>query len=168
MSPRKELQRRKGRRIAILLPCALCSLPAILGAPASADTPPGLQARADVQVSIRRIGASDGGVIHDVELQGEAASEAAARDYGFRSMRQVLDIDCTSRRDRVAQMQVFTEHELRGAEAVRRPPGQWAAPSPDAYLADVINAVCHAGTPQRLSSPDVTRAVRDSPRRVAH
>ncbi len=24
------------------------------------------------------------------------------------------------------------------------------------------------GTPQRLSSPDVTRAVRDSPRRVAH
>ena len=150
MSPRQELQRRAGRRIAILLPGAGGSLAALLAASAMADTPPapGLLGRSDMQVSIRHIGPGDGGVVRDVELQGEAASEAAARDYGFRSMRQVVDIDCTSRRDRVAQMQVFAGHELRGASATQRPPGQWAAPSPDAYLADVINAVCHGGTPR--------------------
>src|SRR5215831_7773551 len=131
-----EPQLRAGR--AMLLPlwaaCAVGGLGcgAALAQPGSVS---GLAQRPDMQVAIRRLGALEGGV-QQVELQGEAASEASARDFGFRSMRQVVDVDCASRRDRVQRMEVFQQHGQRGAAEPRRPPGQWAAPSPDAYLAD--------------------------------
>jgi hypothetical protein len=145
---------RTGRALVLRLcaACALAGLP-IGAAVAQPGSEQGLAQRPDMQLSIRRLGAVEGGVVRDVELQGEAASEASAREYGYRSMRQVIDVDCTSRRDRVQHMEVFQSHAQRGAPASRRPPGQWAAPSPDAYLADVINAVCHGGTPKDAAAP---------------
>jgi hypothetical protein len=133
-----------------------------------AQTPPGqpvasgLAARTDIAISISRRGAvsPEDGVIRGVELQGEAVNEEMAREFGFRSMRQTVDIDCSSRRDRVAEMEVFDSHALRGRSTARRPSGQWAAPSLDAYLADVISAVCRPGG---ASGRDVTRQAAAAP-----
>lgn len=129
------------------------ALAALLAAGLASAQAPDLQGRNDVQISIRARGAAEGGVIRGVELTGEAADEDAARAYGFRSMRQVVDVDCTSRRDRVVQMQAFPGHGQRGEAAARRAPGQWAQPSPDAYLADVISAVCRGGAIPRDAAP---------------
>jgi hypothetical protein len=122
-----------------------------LGAGETAAQAPALEARKDVQVSIRHVGAAEGGIVREVELAGEAASEGAARDYGFRSMRQVVDVDCTSRRERVVQMQAFSAHGQRGETQARRLTGQWAQPSADAYLADVVSVICRSGPPRETA-----------------
>jgi hypothetical protein len=121
-----------------------------------------LAERMDMVVNISRRGAAgdEEGLVKGVELEGEAANEDWSRAFGFRSMRQVVDVDCTSRRERVAQMQVFDQHGQRGRAAMRRPPGQWAQPSPDAYLADVIAVVCKGG---RLPGRQVALAAARPP-----
>jgi hypothetical protein len=124
---------------------ALCAAAAAATTARAQGPEPGLQGRSDVLISIRHRGGEEGGVVRGVELDGEAASEESARAFGFRSMHQVLDVDCGARRERVAEMTVYDQHEQHGRSRARRPPGQWALPSADAYLADVITAVCRGG-----------------------
>ncbi len=83
-----------------------------------------------------------GGVVRNIELHGEVTNEAAAKDFGYRSIRSQVDIDCSSRRDRVVRIDFYADHSLRGRSRTRRTPGDWAHPSPNAYLSDVIDAVC--------------------------
>jgi len=59
-------------------------------------------------------------------------------------MRSVVEINCETRRDRVVEMEVFPQHDLKGAGQKRAVPGGWAQPSEDAFMADVVRAVCHA------------------------
>ncbi len=82
------------------------------------------------------------GLIRNVELRGEVTNEAAAREFGYRSVRSQVDLDCATRRDRVVRIDLYAEHNLGGRSQTRRPPGGWAHPSPDAYLSDVLDAVC--------------------------
>lgn len=87
-----------------------------------------------------------------VRLQGEAASEEAAQRLGYRSMRSVAEIDCDTRRDRVLEMETFIEHGLKGEGSSRPVPGGWVQPSMDAFMADVIRAVCKGGASARLAT----------------
>ncbi len=82
-----------------------------------------------------------------VRLQGEAADEQMAERLGYRSMRSSVEINCETRRDRVVEMEVFPQHDLKGPGERRPVPGGWVQPSEDAYLADVIRAVCRAPSP---------------------
>jgi cell division protein FtsN len=79
-----------------------------------------------------------------VRLQGEAADEEMADRLGYRSMRSAVEINCETRRDRVVEMEVFPQHDLKGPGQKRAVPGGWVQPSEDAYLADVIRTVCRA------------------------
>ncbi len=93
------------------------------------------------------------GLIRNVELRGEVTNEAAAREFGYRSVRSQVDLDCSTRRDRVVRIDLFAEHNLGGRSQTRRPPGGWAHPSPDAYLSDVLDAVCApASTSLRIAA----------------
>ena len=82
-----------------------------------------------------------------VRLQGEAADEEMAERLGYRSMRSSVEINCETRRDRVVEMEVFPQHDLKGPGQKRPVPGGWVQPSEDAYLADVIRTVCRAPRP---------------------
>ncbi len=98
----------------------------------------------DMAVAIVRRDGADraSGVVRNIELHGEVTNEAAAGEFGYRSIRSQVDVDCSSRRDRVVRVDLFADHNLTGRSQTRRGPGGWAHPSPDAYLADVIDAVC--------------------------
>ena len=85
--------------------------------------------------------------LQKVRLQGEATDEDTADRLGYRSMRSVVEINCDTRRDRVVEMEAFPQHDLKGAGQKRAVPGGWAQPSEDAFLADVIRAVCRAPRP---------------------
>lgn len=93
-----------------------------------------------------------------IRLQGEAADDAMADQLGYRSMRSVVEINCDTRRDRVAEIEVFQQHALKGQGQKRPVPGGWIQPSEDAYLADVIRAVCR---PAR--STQAAAAVAEAP-----
>ena len=87
-------------------------------------------------------------------------NEAAAGEFGYRSTRSQVDVDCAARRDRVIRIDLYPEHNLAGQPRTRHAPGGWAHPSPDAYLADVIDAVCSPPSPAvRLAAaaPDTAR-----------
>ncbi|WP_374534156.1 surface-adhesin E family protein, partial [Phenylobacterium sp.] len=98
----------------------------------------------DVVVAIRSRGtlSQGGGVVEGVVLQGEVVSGQAAQMLGYRSLRSTVNIDCARRRDMVVKMTVFTEPGAKGVAINRHVPGGWVQPSPDAYLSDVIRAVC--------------------------
>jgi hypothetical protein len=89
-------------------------------------------------------------LIHGVSLDGEVATADAEQDYGFRSIRLKLDIDCHSGRDRLTSIEMFPEAHLQGKVRVRPPPGGWAKPSSQAWLADVIQLMC--GAPSGLAA----------------
>lgn len=88
-----------------------------------------------------------------VRLQGEAVDEAMAEQLGYHSMRSTVEINCDTRRDRVSEIEVFAQHGLKGAGQRRPVPGGWIQPSEDAYLADVIRAVCHPSRPAPDAAP---------------
>lgn len=87
-----------------------------------------------------------------VRLQGDVVDDEAAQRLGYRSMRSLVEINCETRRDRVVEMEVFSEHNLKGAGQKRALPGGWVQPSEDAYMADVVRAICRAA-PQRSDPP---------------
>lgn len=101
-------------------------------------------AKSDLVVAIRNRGtpSEGGGVFEGVVLQGEVISDEAERVIGYRSMRSTVNVDCVRRRDMVVKMTVFTEPQAKGVAINRHVPGGWVQPSPDAYLAQVIRAVC--------------------------
>jgi hypothetical protein len=107
-----------------------------------------------------------------VRLQGEAADEEMAGRLGYRSMRSLVEINCETRRDRVMEMEVFAQHDLKGAAQKRPVPGGWIQPSEDAYLADVIRAACRAPKPPQAQTatevpqlrPAVSATARTAPR----
>ena len=95
------------------------------------------------------------GLVRNVDLRGEVTNEAAAREFGYRSVRSQVDLDCSARRDRVVRIDLYSEHNLGGRSQTRHPPGGWAHPSPDAYLSDVMDAVCAPATASlRLAAAD--------------
>lgn len=97
----------------------------------------------DMGVAIRSRGGTTGGfIIHGVELQGEVLDETSAQTFGYRSMRSLVDIDCARGRDLVTRLEVYPQHDLKGAPEVRRVPGGWAQPKPEAYLARVLEEIC--------------------------
>ncbi len=109
----------------------------------------------DVVVAIRSRGSlsQGGGVVEGVVLQGEVVSGQAAQMLGYRSLRSTVNIDCARRRDMVVKMTVFTEPGAKGVAINRHVPGGWVQPSPDAYLSDVIRAVCAALPREALAAP---------------
>lgn len=113
--------------------------------------------RFDMKVTIRDRGqpGEAEGLVRGVMLEGEAAGEEAALAYGFRSMRSTVDVDCVRGRERVVRMEAYEQHERRGAASPRRVTGQWTQPSPDAYLAEVVSAICRG------------RSVREPARQLA-
>lgn len=112
--------------------------------------------KSDMVVAIRSRGAlsQGGGVVEGVVLQGEVVSPQAGQFVGYRSMRSTVNIDCGRRRDMVVKMTVFTEPGAKGVAINRHVPGGWVQPSPDAYLSDVIRAVCSA-LPRQAAAPEV-------------
>lgn len=82
------------------------------------------------------------GIIRGVELHGEVIDPAVVSDMGFSSMTSRVDVDCAHRRDRVVSMEVYPAPGLEGRPERRPVPGGWVQPSPQAYLADVLRAVC--------------------------
>ncbi|WP_293406837.1 SPOR domain-containing protein [Phenylobacterium sp.] len=119
--------------------------------------------RSDLVVAIRGRGTPrPGGLIEGVVLQGEVISDEAERMIGYRSMRSTVNVDCARRRDIVVKMTVFAEPQAKGVAINRHVPGGWVQPSPDAYLAQVIRAVC-GPAPQLAASPP-PEAVRPAPK----
>ena len=103
----------------------------------------------DLVVAVKSRGTSSkAGVVEGVMLQGEVVSTRGEQVFGYRSMRSTVNIDCGRRRDLVVKMVVFTEPRGRGEAIVRQTPGGWVQPSPDAYLADVVRAICPGGPPR--------------------
>jgi hypothetical protein len=99
--------------------------------------------RQGLAVAIRSRGVKGpGGIVEGVELHGEVLDPGAVPDMGFASMRSRVDVDCANRRDRVVSMEVFASAGLEGEPERRTVPGGWVQPSPQAYLADVMRAVC--------------------------
>ncbi len=121
---------------------------------AASGLPPSsvVYAKSDLVVAIRNRGtpSDGGGVFEGVVLQGEVISDEAARVIGYRSMRSTVNVDCVRRRDMVVKMTVFTEPQAKGVAINRHVPGGWVQPSPDAYLAQVIRAVC--GPAQQMAA----------------
>lgn len=109
-------------------------------------------ANADLVVAIRGRGSADGGIHKGVDLQGEVISEQTAQGLGYRSMRSSVDVDCTRRRDLVTKMTVYSEARAKGLAIVRQVPGDWAQPSPGAYLAAVNRAICGTAAPAPVIS----------------
>lgn len=127
----------------------------------------------EIVVAIRdRDSLNPGEGAQKVRLQGEAAGEEMAERLGYRSMRSSVEINCETRRDRVMEMEVFPQHDLKGAAQKRPVPGGWIQPSEDAYLADVIRAACRAPTPPQPQTvtevpqlrPAVSATARTPPR----
>jgi len=87
-----------------------------------------------------------------VRLQGEAVDDEAAARLGWRSMRSVVGVNCESRRDKVLELEVFDQPALKGPGRKRPVPGGWVQPSEDAYMSDVIRAVCRAA-PRAEAAP---------------
>jgi hypothetical protein len=113
--------------------------------------------KSDLVVAIRGRGSPNpnDGVIEGVVLQGEVISEEAERVIGYRSMRSTVNVDCSRRRDMVVKMTVFTQPQAKGVAINRHVPGGWVQPSPDAYLAQVIRAVC-GPAPQVAAAPSTS------------
>ena len=98
----------------------------------------------DITVSLVSRGAARTreGVIEGVVIDGEVAGQDAALDFGFHSIRLELDIDCRRQRDRLRRVETFAEPRLGGEPTARPASGEWASPSREAYLAQVIRAMC--------------------------
>ena len=110
--------------------------------------------KSDLVVAIRGRGTPnpESGVVEGVVLQGEVISDEGERLIGYRSMRSTVNVDCARRRDMVVKMTVFTEPQAKGVAINRHVPGGWVQPSPDAYLAQVIGAIC-GPAPQVAAAP---------------
>lgn len=94
-----------------------------------------------------------------IGLQGEVVDDEAALRLGYRSMRSIVEVNCESRRDRVVEMEVFSLPNLKGEKQVRTLPGGWVQPSDDAFMADVVRAVCNS----RIQVPTLRPIVTDQP-----
>jgi hypothetical protein len=117
----------------------------------------------DLVVAIRNRGTSKGGVlVEGVTLQGEVVSAEAVRTLGYKSMRSTVNVDCARRRDMVTRMIIYPESKGRGEGVQRQVPGGWIQPSPDAYLGDVIRAVCANVAPAPMTVP-VEKTTRTPP-----
>ena len=123
-------------------------------------------ARGGLVVAIRERGraSAGGGVLDGVVLHGEVVSEEAAQAFGYRSMRSTLNVDCARRRDLVTRMTIYSEPNSKGLAIVRQVPGDWAQPSPGAYLSSVNRALCgpasEAAPKEAPPKPRVTRDAR--------
>ncbi len=85
------------------------------------------------------------GLVKSLPLRAEVVDETTAATLGWRSMRSTIDIDCDHRKDLVLSMEVFAEHDLKGASSKPKLPGTWGQPDRLAYLGGVISAVCRGG-----------------------
>jgi hypothetical protein len=111
----------------------------------------GLPARATVAVTpemaVALIGRGASGKapgrLDGVELQGEVLDEAFAQARGWRSMRLKVDIAC---RDGGAtwarRMTVYPNHDRGGGARDAATPAGWVRPKPEAYLGQVVTALC--------------------------
>jgi hypothetical protein len=147
----------------------LCSLSALVvptawalaAGPASAGTD--VIATPDIRIHLERAAPWPGAPqLIRFELQGEV-TEAAARDYGFRSMRSQVEVDCRARRGRVRRLLAFAGPGLSGPAAEKTVPADWAQPSPGAYLAEVIRRACPGAAPATKAFP-MKRAEPEPPR----
>ena len=82
-----------------------------------------------------------------VQIEGEIVDEATAEARGWRSMRTRLDVACTTRMVRIAEMRTFTRRNGAGEGVPHKAPADWTQPSPGAYLGDVVTALCGAQDP---------------------
>ena len=107
------------------------------------------------------------GLVKGLALRGEAVDEETAVSLGWRSMRSTVDIDCDHGRDLVRSMEVFADHDLKGASGPKLP-GTWGQPDRLAYLGAVISAVCKGGSSCRsggLAAAQPAAPARRSPSR---
>ena len=83
------------------------------------------------------------GRLDGVELQGEVLDETFAQVRGWRSMRLKVDIAC---RDGGAtwarRMTVYPNHDRGGGPSEAATPTGWVRPKPEAYLGQVVTALC--------------------------
>ena len=86
------------------------------------------------------------GLVKGLALRGEAVDEETAASLGWRSMRSAVDIDCDHGRDLVRSMEVFADHDFKGAASSPKLPGTWGQPDRLAWLGSVIAAVCKGGS----------------------
>jgi hypothetical protein len=103
------------------------------------------------------------GRLDGVELQGEVLDDAFAEARGWRSMRLKVDIACGDGGSTwVRRMTVYPGHDHAGAGREASIPVGWVRPKPEAYLGQVVDALCgqtpsvDAGT----SSPAVAQAIQ--------
>jgi len=140
---------------------------ALAAAAAIASRGPITNAADGVTVTISRDGsaAATSATIKGVVLTVEVSNDEAAAVHGYRSLTSVVDIDCRGERDHVEQARAFKLPHLAGPSEAWPTPGVWVRPAPDAYMSQVIKAVCareHFSPGQDLSAV-VTQS--DSPRR---
>lgn len=130
----------------------------------------------DIAVAVIRRGVRSGDIVEGVELQGEIVDESLEPTRTWRSMRTVLDATCHTRTVRIDRMDVFPQHDRKGAPTPARTPTGWIQPSPEAYLSDVLAAVCDHAPPagERIAavqskappSAPVAAAPPDAPARL--
>ncbi len=82
------------------------------------------------------------GHVEGVELQGEVLDDAFAEGRGWRSMRLKLDIACQGGGTWVRKMTVYPQHDHGGAGREAITPIGWVRPKPEAYLGQVVIAIC--------------------------
>jgi cell division septation protein DedD len=119
----------------------------------------------EIVVAMTRRGASEGAgdSVQGVEIEGEVVDEATAQARGWRSMRTLLDVGCKTRAVKIVRMDTFPDHDRKGAATPVRTPQGWDQPSPDAYLANVVVAVCDHVQPGRMRIAAAETTARPPP-----
>jgi cell division septation protein DedD len=104
-------------------------------------------------VALLRRGSKDaGGVVSNVEIEGEIIDDTLIQTRGWRSMRTSLRVNCLNQKTRIDAMDIYAEHGRRGGGTPAKIPAGWVQPSDGAYLMDVVGAVC-GGAGSRVPAP---------------
>ena len=126
----------------------------------------GLPARAVIAVTpemavalVSRGAPATSGRIEGVELQGEVLDEGYAAARGWRSMRLKVDIGCGDGGSTWARrMSVYPQHGQRGPAREAATPAGWVRPKPEAYLGQVVDALCAHAPPAVIAALPVDDA----------
>ncbi|QUD86948.1 SPOR domain-containing protein [Phenylobacterium montanum] len=108
------------------------------------------------------------GRLDGVELQGEVLDEAFAQARGWRSMRLKVDLAC---RDGGAtwarRMTVYPDHGRGGAGREIAVPAGWVRPKAEAYLGQVVSALCGSAVALNEETAEPLPAPAPEPARAA-
>ena len=91
-------------------------------------------------MGLRLVQDRQSGAIRHLRITGEVRPGNASLDYT--SMRADAEADCAGRRERISAMTVFDGPGLTGPRREVQVHGFWTVPLSDAFMADVIDAVC--------------------------